>query len=1006
MKNKFIALLILLPFLVLAQPEKTQPVSPQVQELQKSVDKAREKIMSPQSTKYPIFDPTVYVNPFIGTGGHGHTFPGPVLPFGMVQLGPDTRHEGWDGCGGYHYSDSVIYGFSHTHLSGVGVPDYGDILIVPQVGKVATEPIYTSKNGYGAGFSHTNEIAKPGFYSVKLDNGIDVRLTATQRCGIHEYTFANPNGKKFIVIDLGYRDKTLEAKAISVSKTEVRGMRRSSAWAQNQHIYFDLQSSTPFTKATWEMDSTKNKYVLVLEYPSTTLQIMLKVGISGTDETGAKNNLDAEAGEWDFETYLRNSSVAWRNELSAIKATAGDKNILTNFYTALYHTYIHPSVWTDVDGRYRDFNSSIQQSKTGDLYSVFSLWDTYRAANPLYTILQPKRTTAFIESFRQQYTNTGLLPVWTLSNNETNCMIGYHAASVIADASAKGIKLNAPEQLLEAMQKTSNFNQFGKLEYANQGFISAQNEAESVSKTLEYAYDDWCISQFAKQMNGQLSSDVYSKRAANWLNVFNPESGFFQPRKGALWLSNFKPSEVNHHFTEANAWQYSLAAPHHLQSLIGLKGGKKSMESFLDSLFGTNSSLLGREQADITGLIGQYAHGNEPSHHLAYVYNYAGAPYKTQLYTDSIMKTYYTNAPDGLSGNEDCGQMSAWYVFNAMGFYPVCPGLPTYAIGRPLLPKVEIKTGDKSFIVQTLNNSSTNKYIQTMRWNGESYTKLYITHEMLLQGGILEITMGSTPNFELADYELDIREKINPMAVAVPYFVAKSTTFSDSIAVVIDRLPNESGAIFYRIGESDFQEYKANEKPILLFESAIVSAYVHRELNAGIGELNSPIVSTAFTKYQQNKRIELKTKYANQYAGGGEQALVDGQKGNEEYRGTEWQGFQGEDVVGIITLDDVKSISKVSVSALQDTRSWIFFPKQLVVEASVDGINYKIVGTENYKKLAQQEEPASITTLSLDLVPTPAKYVRVTVKNFGNCPVWHLGAGGKTWLFLDEIEVE
>ncbi|MBI3239945.1 MAG: glycoside hydrolase family 92 protein, partial [Flavobacteriia bacterium] len=356
----------------------------------------------------------------------------------------------------------------------------------------------------------------------------------------------------------------------------------------------------------------------VLEFPASTQKVMLRVGVSGTDIQGATANLKAEVPNWDFDTYMRSAQAKWRTELSDIQVYTGDEEVKFNFYTALYHAYVHPSVWTDVDGRYRDFNDKIQQSTTGNLYSVFSIWDTYRAANPLYTLLQPEKTSQFIESYYQQYVNTGLLPVWTLSNNETNCMIGYHSVSVIADAQAKGIKILHANELLDAMVATSKFDHFGKKQYGTQGFISASDEAESVSRTLEYTYDDWCISQYAKRLGNESIAKEYQLRAANWMNLYHPESGFFQPRKGGMWLPNFKPNEVNQHFTEANAWQYSMGAPHHIAAMVDMKGGGRRMERFLDSLFLSSSVMSGREQSDITGLIGQYAHGNEPSHHMSY----------------------------------------------------------------------------------------------------------------------------------------------------------------------------------------------------------------------------------------------------------------------------------------------------------------------------------------------------------------------------------------------------
>lgn len=973
----------------------------QVPEIRIASDRAKEVLAKGQMTI--AADPVSFVDPFVGTGAHGHTFPGPVVPFGMVQVGPDTRFDGWDGCGGYHYSDSIIYGFSHTHLSGVGVPDYADVLLVPQQGKLKLDPLYKSKDGFGAGFSHQQEKAAPGYYTVELQNNIRVRLTATDRCALHEYTFGDAKGKKYLLIDLGYRDKVLETHAKAQGKNKITGMRRSNAWATDQHLYFDLETDISFSKAKWVVDEKKGRYVMVLEFPATTKKVMVRVGLSGTDEQGAKANLKAELNTWDFESVMRAAAEKWRAELTKVFVSSPDLELQRNFYTALYHTYVHPSLWTDVDGRYRTFNNTIEQSDM-PLYSVFSLWDTYRGANPLYTILQPKRTQEFIESFRLQYQQTGLLPVWTLSNNETNCMIGYHSVSVIADAALKGIEVKNPQMLLEAMIASSTRDQLGKKQYGEWGFISANAEAESVSKTLEYAYDDWCISKFAEKLGNTEVAEKYALRASNWMNLLHPESGFFQPRKGGLWLPNFRPNEVNHHYTEANAWQYSLAAPQHLAQLVQVRGGAKGMETFLDSLFTSSSQLSGREQADITGLIGQYAHGNEPSHHMAYAYNYTGAPHKTQFYLNKIMREHYHHTPEGLSGNEDCGQMSAWFVLNAMGFYPVAPGNPTYAIGRPMFNMVSLKAGTKAFVIETKNNSEENTYIQSISWNGEAYHKLYITHEMIVSGGELEIVMGAQPNPSLATYETDLKEKAPETFVPVPHFFAASTVFSDKLEIGMDKLPFETGTIYYSLNGKDFLPFDVKkDKNITLTTSGSVYAKVVRDENGKHYE--SAVIHNEFTRFVKDKTIVLETEYANQYAGGGPQCLVDGQRGTNEYRGTEWQGFFGKDVAATIELDEPKEITKIIVSALQDQRSWIFAPKGFEVEVSTDGTNFKSLGAVQVKQVG--EEPGvRLKEMVLDCVPTQVKFIRIKVLNAGACPSWHLGAGNPTWLFLDEIILE
>lgn len=976
--------------------------SAQIKEVQQASDKG-EKLLRGTERRTMALDPVSYVNPFIGTGGHGHTFPGPVFPFGGVQVGPDTRPEGWDGCGGYHYSDSVIYGFSHTHLSGVGVPDYADLLVVPQIGKALTIPGYKAHKGkgYGAKFSHKNERATPGSYSVKLDNGISVDLTATAHGAIHRYTFPAGKEKKYIVLDLGYRDRVIDANAFLEGTNTVKGFRRSEAWARDQHFYFQLVSSVDFKKVKRMIFPEKFKYVMVLEFPANTKFVDLKIAVSGTDLQGASTNFNAELKNTDLEAVRVKTTLAWRSELSGISVQSKDPVVLTNFYTALYHAYIHPSLWSDVDGRFRGFDQQVHQS-TYPNYSVFSLWDTYRGANPLYTITQPKRTVDFIESFRLQYQQTGLLPMWTLSNNETNCMIGYHAVPVIADAYLKGLRIENPEFLLEAMIASSTYDHLGKKHYASDGFISAELEPESVSKTLEYAYDDWCIARFAEKLNKLEVAARYDLRASQWMNLLHPESGFIQPRKGGLWLKHFKPEEVNHHFTEANGYQYSLAMPQHISEVLALKG-TKGLEIFLDSIFENKRGMSGREQADITGLIGQYAHGNEPSHHMAYLYNYAGNPAKTAMYVDRILREYYTNQPDGLSGNEDCGQMSAWYVLSAMGFYPLAPGSPTYALGRPLMDRVEIRSGKTPFVIETKNNSPANKYIQKMLWNGQQYTKLYISHDMITAGGVLQIEMGPEPNQALARYALDLKDRVSDKFVSVPYFIASGEVFADTLNVGIDKLPHQEGEIYFSFDNERWNLLdEKHAKSLVLRESTTIYAKV--VLDQGRERYESKTVKTQFKKFVPDKQVVSLTAYANQYAGAGKQTLADGMRGGNEYRGTEWQGFQGTDVEVVLEMNASKEINAVDVSALRELRSWIFPPKGAEVFVSMDGKSFKKVGQAEMR-LTDRDESGKQVALNVEFAPTEARYVKVIVQNFGVCPEWHLGAGNKTWLFLDEITI-
>ena len=672
--------------------------------------------------------PINYVNPFIGTGGHGHNFPGPTVPFGMVQLSPDTRLEGWDGCSGYHFTDSVVYGFSHTHLSGTGCSDYGDILFMPTTGVVKYDNGYKSGvgNGYSSRFSKSTEKASPGYYSVMLsDYKVKVELSATCRVGFHKYTF--PASKQSnIIVDLLHRDEVIDSKLRIVSPTEIEGFRRSKEWADDQHVYFVARFSKPFTKAGLALDEKIQEGVSELSgknvkaaFTFTTTNnevIYVKVGISGVSIEGARKNLDAEIQGWDFQKTVQDARNLWSKELSKIEVEGGSKKQLSAFYTALYHTMIQPNVYMDVDGQYRGRDLKIHKADNFTNYTVFSLWDTYRACHPLYALIDQKRTNDFINTFLVQYEQGGLLPVWELSGNETNCMIGYHSIPVIVDAYMKGIRGYDADKIFDAMKASAESDQFGLSAYKKYGYIPSGAEKEDVSRTLEYAYDDWCISLFAKDLGRKADYERYIKRAQYYKNVFDPSTGYMRAKRNGSFISPFDPFEVNGHYTEANSWQYSFAVQQDITGLLNLQGGKDKFAAKLDALFSAKEETTGKVQSDISGLIGQYAHGNEPSHHMAYLYNYAEQAWKTQEKINFIQNNFYTDQPDGLIGNEDCGQMSAWLVMSAMGFYSVTPGSDYYVIGTPQFKKVTIHLENgRTFTVKANGVSEKNFYIQSAK---------------------------------------------------------------------------------------------------------------------------------------------------------------------------------------------------------------------------------------------------------------------------------------------------
>ena len=974
----------------------------QIPALQSASDKAEEFL---QGSSKQILYPNNFVNPFIGTGGHGHTFPGATAPFGMIQLSPDTRYDGWDGCSGYHYSDSIVYGFSHTHLSGTGVSDYGDLLVLPQVGKPKKVPKYMDqKEGFGEYFKHDKELARPGYYTVVLEQSkIKVRLTAGKRSGMHEYTFPKEKNIKTIILDLSHRDKVKGASLSKLGDSVVEGYRISSAWADEQHFYFSIKLNTPIKKIK---KLKGNRYILFLD--NYIEKVYMHVGISATSIDGARKNRQSEDNPQarDFAskfTYLLGQTMlSWDKHLSKIRITTKDKNVLTNFYTALYHSQIAPNLFSDIDGAYRGMDQKIHFiPKAEEHFTVFSLWDTYRATHPLLALIDTGRTASFLRTFLRQHEQMGDLPVWELSGNETECMIGYHSVSVIADAYLKGIKGFDAKKALAAMVSASLQKEFGRNTFHEIGFLASDTEPESVSKTLEYAYDDFCIAQMAKAMDSTQLSETYSRASYNFLNVLDPKSKFMRARKGAQWYGPFIPEEVNFNYTEANAWQYSLYAPQHIETLLNFLGGKDSLERWLDRLFESTIEPSGRVQADITGLIGQYAHGNEPSHHMAYLYNYTNASHKTQKYLNRILRELYKPQPDGLSGNEDCGQMSSWYVFSALGFYPVCPGKPVYHLGRPLIDyaSIPLENGNK-FEIIVKNNDSENFYIKNAKLNGRLLNAPMITHEDILQGAILEIEMTSIPT----DWNPIVEtSKIPSQFVFTPFIVNEKRIFSDSLLIEIRSIdPDQSTEHFFSI---DHHEYSKYENPFYIYKSSNIQIKSKKK-HKGMEFFSSPIESS-FILSDSNKSLELNTNFANQYAASGKNTLIDGEFGSKDYRTGEWQGFYGKDVQAIVHFNTPTGFQKIGVSYLTDIKSWIFPPKEIRIYGSVNKVDYNLIAKTKIKKSKYTDNNNEMKKIVFHVRENKAYHnIKFEIRNYGKCPAWHLGAGEDSWLFLDELIFE
>ena len=704
---------------------------------------------------------TEYVNPFIGTDFTGNTYPGAQAPFGMVQLSPDNGLPGWDRISGYFYPDSTIAGFSHTHLSGTGAGDLYDISFMPVTlpYKEADAPL-----GIHSLFSHDEETASAGYYQVRLkDYNINVELTATERCGIQRYTFPEADAAIFLNLRKAMNwDFTNDTRIEVVDSVTIQGYRFSDGWARDQHIYFRTRFSKPFASvqldtATVIKDGKRIGSSAIARFDFHTSageQILVTTAISGVSMEGAARNLAAEAPADDFDKYLAVTRKNWNEQLSKVEIKSNDIDEKVKFYTALYHSMLAPTIYSDMDGAYYGPDKQVHQADGWTNYSTFSLWDTYRAAHPLYTYIEPQRVNDMVKSFLAFSEQNGRLPVWNFYGSETDMMIGYHAVPVIVDAYLKGIGDFDPKKALAACVATANIDEYRGIGlYKKYGYVPYDvtdhynSENWSLSKTLEYAYDDYCIARMAEKLGEKQIADEFDKRSLNYKNVYNSQTTFMQPRnnKGSF-IENFSPDDYTPHICESNGWQYFWSVQQDVDGLISLVGGKERFAQKLDSMFTYNPSADEDLPIFSTGMIGQYAHGNEPSHHVIYLFNAIGQPWKTQKYAAEVMHELYKNTPAGLCGNEDCGQMSAWYVFSAMGFYPVDPISGKYEIGTPMYPEMKMHLANgKTFTILAPAVSKENIYIQSVKLDGKPYDKSYITHEQIMNGSIFEFEMGNKP---------------------------------------------------------------------------------------------------------------------------------------------------------------------------------------------------------------------------------------------------------------------
>ncbi|WP_163835304.1 GH92 family glycosyl hydrolase [Spartinivicinus ruber] len=954
-----------------------------------------------------------WVDPFIGTGGHGHTYPGATMPYGMVQLSPDTRQNSWDASAGYHYSDNTIIGFSHTHLSGTGVGDYGDILLMPTTGDVQLEQGSEEhpETGYRSRFEHDQESASPGYYQVKLvDYGINAELTTTYRVGVHRYQYLKGE-RANIILDLRHgvvTDEIIDLQLEVISPYKVRGYRKTNGWAQDQTIYFVMEFSQPFKQYGIKngeslLENAKKvngkQIAAYFTFAENTEEVKVKVGISHASLDGAEKNLAEEMPHFDFDRVKKSAEFIWENELKRIQLgrqeNPTDKTI---FYTALYHAMLAPNIFNDVDGSYKGHDKKIHITHDFNYYTVFSLWDTFRAEHPLLTLVDQQRTADFINTMLTMYQQGGHLPIWELAGHETGTMIGQHSIPVIVDAYIKGIKGFDTKLAYQAIKAAMNRDYRGLVQYRELGHIMAEEEGESVSITLEYAFDDWTIAQMAKALGYIDDWQLYSKRAQAFVNLFDPSIGFIRPKQYTSWIEPYDPKRPTVHYTEANGWQYNFFVPHYVQLLIEKMGGDEHFIDKLDEMFNTVSDIPGK---DITGLIGQYAHGNEPSHHISYLYSFAGAAWKTQEKVNQIMSKLYSTKPDGLSGNEDCGQMSAWYIMSALGFYPVAPGSDIYVFGTPRFNQVTLPlVKGKTFTIKTVGLTGDNFYIDKVELNGNYYPYSYIRHEDIVAGGELVFYMSAEPNIEFGK-EVSHRPKhyqdIKPL-LPVPLFQSPSKNFYDSINV--DIKSSEPGV---KIHYTTNGEHPTQESPVYSQSLTFTDTTELKALATKDGFLPSYIQSLEYVKIPYQFGVTYHTEYTPSYPANGDVSLVDFQTGSTNFRHPNWQGFYDVNFDVTIDLKQLRKVKSVATRFLEDSRSWIFLPKNVTYSISVNGESFKQVKNIPYET-PSNFRPAEVFMPAVNLAEeNPFQFIRVTGEIIGNCPDWHPGAGKPSFIFADEV---
>lgn len=961
------------------------------------------------------------VDPMIGTGGHGHTYPGATSPFGMVQLSPDTRLDGWDGCGGYHNSDSVIYGFSHTHLQGTGVSDYGDILLMPCT-QFASEKD-TWRDRYKSKFTKDTEQAHAGYYSVVLeDQNLRAQLTSTERVGIHRYSLNNPDTLTLIV-DLQHRDELTHYSIYPLDDSTIVGHRLSNNWAEEQYVYFAMRFDKEFDwrdqlsevtatgfDTSGNVTDQEMEFVPVFAIDFGVVEdLTVRVALSFCDVEGAVKNLKSEAPHSDFTKYKNRNEERWDEQLSRIRVLDEDMDKQVIFYTSLYHSCTVPNVASDVDGRYRGTDLRVHQlgDREGLHYTVFSLWDTFRSLHPLLSWIEPGRTRDFVRTMLRMYEQGGQLPVWELAANYTGCMIGYHSIPVISDAKAWGIEGFDQELALQAMVQAADSAHLGLDVYAKLGYIPSEQESEATSKTLEYCYDDACIAQFAASIGTPKADTVAERfrlRALSWRNILHPKSHFIQSKRAGAWAPDFDPTEVNFNYTEANGWQYTFFAPHDISGLMSLTTGDDSFSTLIENQFSSTSATSGREQPDITGLIGQYAHGNEPSHHVAYLQAYTGNQWRTHELVDEILNTLYTSKPDGICGNEDCGQMSAWYVLSSLGLYPVAPGSggnnSQLVIGAPQFATTVVSPAQSSSrklnrpLIITVRGEG--DYI--LNANGEK--RSWRSYDEVIEGGVLafEMTDEQKNGFGMRDKNIPTQSIDDTGFTPVPAFEAPRTFQAKNAEVELMHLDADADLYWKEGSEGIWSLYKHEFRV-----DKNVELYAYAVLNG----VSSKVVQHDMVKIEHDWIVEYAAPYSHQYTASGPNTLVDGLHGGDEFRTGDWQGFYATPMQATIDLGKPSEIEGMTLGCIQDIRPWIWLPESVDFFVSQDGKTFSLFSHVEHN-IAEDSYEKQVFRFNSDIKnasSTTARYVRVVANPRGIIPDWHLGAGFDRWIFVDEWNI-